>query len=104
MEVGFGAGGSQFESPNRSAVLELFASYAAQASDLGQWMADAQINRDRDLRLQYLAGMWFNSYKSTSILQSILSNYRFPENLVVGSTEQKLALKQMLANEGRRDR
>jgi spermidine synthase len=104
MEVGFGAGGSEFESSDRNAILELFATYAAQASDLVKWMADAQINSDKDLRLQYLAGMWFNSYQNTRILQSILSNYRFPENLVVGSKEQVLALKQRLADAGRRDR
>jgi spermidine synthase len=104
MEVGFGSGESGFEFTNRNAVLELFATYAAQASNLGKWMTDAQINRDKDLRLQYLAGMWFNSYKGTSILQSILSYYRFPENLMVGSKENISALKQLLANEGRRER
>ena len=31
--------------------------YAGRASDMKAYLADAQINRDRDLRLQYLAGL-----------------------------------------------
>ncbi len=104
MEVGFGAGGMEFESPNRSVIVDLFATYAAQASILGQWMENAQLNRDKDLRLQYLAGMWFNSYQSTKILQSILMNYKFPENLFQGSEEHISALKVKLAENGRRDK
>ena len=34
----------------------LLATYAGQATDLQEWMRDAQINTDRNLRLQYLAG------------------------------------------------
>src|SRR5262249_24876699 len=36
--------------------MDLFATYAGQRSDLAPWLAGAEINRDRDLRLQYLAG------------------------------------------------
>jgi spermidine synthase len=32
---------------------DLFGNYAGRARDLQGWLADAQINRDRDLRLQY---------------------------------------------------
>jgi spermidine synthase len=67
-------------------------------------MQDAQMNRDKDLRLQYLAGMWFNSYQSTRILQSILADYKYPQNLFAGTEEQILALKQRLANQGRQER
>jgi spermidine synthase len=103
VEVGFGAGGTGFETLDRSVINELFATYAARASDLRTWTANAQLNRDKDLRLQYLAGMWFNSYQGTSILQSILANYKFPGNLFVGSQEHIQNLKQMLENEGRRE-
>ncbi len=103
-EVGFGAGGSGFDLVGRSVISDLFATYAARASDLRPWTADAQINRDKDLRLQYLAGMWFNSYQSTSILQSILEHYRFPANLFAGAQEHLEELKMTLANDGRRDK
>ena len=34
---------------------------------LGAWIADAQINRDGNLRLQYLAGFGFNQYIGSAI-------------------------------------
>jgi hypothetical protein len=34
-------------------VAELFATYAGNARDLAPWLADAEINRDNNLRLQY---------------------------------------------------
>ena len=37
--------------------LDLFAGYSGQKAELAPWLADAQINRDRNLRLQYLAGI-----------------------------------------------
>ena len=36
---------------------DLFSTYAGKRPDLDPWMADAMINRDRNLRLQYLAGL-----------------------------------------------
>ena len=36
--------------------LSLLATYGGQARDLAPWLADAEINRDSNLRLQYLAG------------------------------------------------
>lgn len=47
----------------KSAV-DLLSSYAGQASDLTAYLADATLNRDRNLRLQYLAGMGLNSDRS----------------------------------------
>ncbi len=38
-------------------VVDLLGRYAGRASDLKAWLADAAINRDRNLRLQYLAGL-----------------------------------------------
>jgi len=41
-------------------VVELLGTYAGRASDMKGWLKDAAINRDRNLRLQYLAGLGFN--------------------------------------------
>jgi spermidine synthase len=103
MDVGFGTGNANFSSLDRNVVIDLLATYAAKASDLQRWTADAQINRDKNLRLQYLAGMWFNSYVSTSILQSILESYKFPDDVFVGSNAYVEMLRQTLANAGRRE-
>jgi spermidine synthase len=83
--------GGGFNSP-----IDLFATYAGQATRLQDWMRDAQINTDRNLRLQYLAGMWLNSYLGTDILNGILRYYSFPDELFVGSDEKVQALRQEL--------
>jgi spermidine synthase len=67
--------------------VDLFASYAGRASDLHEWLKDASINRDRNLRLQYLAGLGLNLYESGPIYSEILRYRRFPEGLFVGSPE-----------------
>ena len=64
--------------------VDLLATYATRASDMGEWMSTAQINTDRNLRLQYLAGLSLNNYQETQILNEITRNYRFPTNLFVG--------------------
>jgi spermidine synthase len=77
-------------------VTDLLATYAGRASDLHEWMRGAQINTDRNLRLQYLAGMWLNSDRGTEILNGILDYYAFPEEMFVGSPERLEALRQNL--------
>ena len=65
-------------------------------------VAGAQINTDRNLRLQYLAGMWLNSDMGERILSSILAYYRFPDQTFVGSPESLHALKQAAGTESGR--
>jgi spermidine synthase len=65
--------------------IDLFANYAGMKTDLGPWLADAAINRDRNLRLQYLAGMGFNLYQSEAIYADMLQYSRYPDGLFVGS-------------------
>ena len=78
-----------------SSALELMATYAAQASDLKQWMADAQINRDRNLRLQYLAGLGLNTNAAGQIYDQMLNPAKFPDNLLVGSPESAAGMRAM---------
>ncbi|MEP6715179.1 MAG: fused MFS/spermidine synthase [Terriglobia bacterium] len=73
--------------------LDLLATYAAQGSDLRAWMRNAQINRDRNLRLQYLAGFGLNINAAGVIFDQLMNPAVFPENLVVGSPESRAALK-----------
>jgi len=82
--------------------MDLLATYAGQAPFLKEWSRGAQINTDRNLRLQYLAGMWFNSNMGAEILSSILAYYRFPDHTFIGTPESVQALKQALAEEGRK--
>jgi spermidine synthase len=66
---------------------DLFASYAGQNSDLGVWVKGSELNRDRDLRLQYLAGWGIDSRLADPIYREILSHRRPPEGLFVGTPE-----------------
>jgi len=52
---------------NYGSVQSLFGTFAAHGSQLTEYLADAQINRDRNLRLQYLAGMALNRYDQSQI-------------------------------------
>jgi spermidine synthase len=70
-------------------ITELFATYAGQPTDLAKWLEDVQINRDRNLRLQYLAGLGLNLYQSGPIYAEMISHAtRFPDNLFTGSPEK----------------
>jgi spermidine synthase len=81
--------------------IDLLATYAGQAPLLKEWSQGAQINTDRNLRLQYLAGMWLNSDMSERNLSSILAYCRFPDQTFVGSQESIDVLKQALDQENR---
>lgn len=67
--------------------VDLFATYAGNATELAPWLQDAQINRDRNLRLQYLAGMGLNLYQADDIYQDMVRYAGYPEQLFAGSPE-----------------
>jgi spermidine synthase len=79
----------------KSAV-QMLATYAGQAPDLRTWLKGAEINRDRNLRLQYLAGLGLNSYLSGFIFNDLVSFSKFPEQLFVGSEKNVQALRTAL--------
>jgi spermidine synthase len=66
-------------------VVDLLGTYAGRASDMGGWLKDAAINRDRNLRLQYLAGLGFNLRMSGTIYNNMLGYRRRPDGLFFGS-------------------
>jgi spermidine synthase len=65
----------------------LLATYAGRGRDLAPWLADAEINRERHLRLQYLAGLAANSDQRYAIFQAILQHRSYPSDLFVTSAE-----------------
>ncbi len=79
---------------------DLLATYAGQESDLGPWYAGAELNRDRDLRLQYLAGWGINSSLEDVIYRQMLSYRRPPWNLFTGSPERVQSLMNAMSAEG----
>ncbi len=80
---------------------ELVATYAGRASDLAPMLTDAPINRDLNMRLQYMAGWGLNSVMAGDLYREILSHRQFPEDLLAGTGEHMETLREVL---GRRHR
>jgi spermidine synthase len=90
-----GVSASLAEAEFNSAV-DLLATYAGRASDLAPMLAKAQINRDLNMRLQYLAGWGLNSVTAPQVYRKVLSYRRFPEDLLTGTGERLEALREVL--------
>src|SRR6185312_4922566 len=75
-----------------NSAVDLFSTYAGNKADFAPWLKDAQINRDRSLRLQYLAGMSLNQYRADVIYADMLTYSRPPVGLFVGSEASKRAV------------
>jgi spermidine synthase len=76
-----------------SSAVDLFSTYAGRRSDLEPWLRTAQINHDRNLRLQYLAGLGLNLYQADVIYSDMLRYVtRTPDDLFIASdaTKQRL--------------
>jgi spermidine synthase len=76
--------------------MTLLSTYAGRQADLAPWLKGAEINRDRNLRLQYLAGMGLNLYRSVDIYDDMTRYRKFPDELFVASDERKRALRKAL--------
>src|SRR5450432_2651878 len=72
--------------------VDLFATYAGRKSDLKAWYGGVELNRDRDLRLQYLGGWGINSRLKDVIYRRMLRFRRPPGTLFTGSPERLQAL------------
>ncbi len=66
---------------------DLLGTYAGKKQDLAPWLADAEMNRDRNLRLQFLAGLGANVYQQAEIYDAILQHRQFPEGIFTGKRE-----------------
>ena len=77
--------------------MDLLTTYAGQAPDLTEWLKGAAINRDGNLRLQYLAGWAVDTSREGPIYDTILRYRRFPSNLIVGPAEQVRELQSKFA-------
>jgi spermidine synthase len=73
--------------------LDLLSTYAAQASDLKTWARGAEVNRDRNLRLQYLAGLGVNMNLANDIYNQMLNAAQFPDNLMSGPADSTSAMR-----------
>jgi spermidine synthase len=79
-----------------STILGVLKTYSGRGKDLGPWVAGAQINTDRNLRLQYLAGSGFNNNTGTNIRNSMLRYRRFPSDLFTGQASSVESLRALM--------
>jgi spermidine synthase len=73
--------------------VDLFGTYAGRRSDMQNWLSDAIINTDRNLKLQYLAGLGLNLYQSDAIYKAMIREVTYPDELFEGSEETLKALR-----------
>ena len=76
-----------------NSAIDLFGTYAGRRGDMKTWLSDAQINTDRNLKLQYLAGLGLNLYQSDAIYKAMIREAKYPSDLFDGSPETLAALK-----------
>jgi spermidine synthase len=76
--------------------VELFGTYAGHKSDMAGWLKGAALNRDRNLRLQYLAGLGLNLYQSDAIYRNIIKETQYPDGLFSGSPQTLAALRETI--------
>jgi spermidine synthase len=79
-------------------VVDLLATYAGNARDLKGWLKNAAINRDNNLRLQYLAGMGLNLREGGVIYSNMLAYRRPPQGIFEGSPATLAALQEAIDN------
>jgi spermidine synthase len=80
-----------------ASAVDLFSTYAGRAGDLKVWLRDASINSDRNLRLQYLAGLGLNMNESDAVYAEILKYRRFPADVFTGSDTLVALLKSRIS-------
>jgi spermidine synthase len=73
-------------------LFDVLATYAGQASELQPWLADAQINSDRNLRLQYLAGLGASQTLEGKIYRDMVKHRTYPAKIFRTSAESRAAL------------
>src|SRR5580658_194323 len=76
--------------------VELLATYVGNATSLAPLLANAQINNDLNMRLQYMAGLGLNSVTAPQVYREVLSYRKFPGDLLVGSGAGVNALHELI--------
>ena len=78
--------------------IDLISSYAGRGTNLAAWLKDAAVNTDRDLRLQYLAGLGLNVRDQSRIYSELTQARRIPDGLFVGSAANLAELRNAIEN------
>jgi spermidine synthase len=78
--------------------VDLLATFAGRPTDLQGWLKNAVITNDKDMRLQYLAGMSLNLYQANDIYQDMVSyGVYMPRDMFTGSEASLQALERAIS-------
>ena len=83
--------------------IDLLSSFVGRSSDLSAWLKGAAINTDRNLRLQYIAGMGLNVDTRDWIHHELIKARRIPPDLFTGSAETLAELRTAIESSGTDD-
>jgi spermidine synthase len=81
-----------------TSAIDLMSSYGGRGPDLAAWLKGAAVNTDRDLRLQYLAGLALNVDAQYQIHSELMRVRRLPDGLFVGSEANLAELRSAIEN------
>jgi len=81
---------------NLATIPELIGQYVGYGGDLKTWLADAEINRDRSLRLEYLAGLSVFRWESHKIFEEIEKFRRYPAELLKNDAPYEQSIRERL--------
>ncbi len=79
--------------------VDLFATYAGRSVDLKEWLRGAAINHDRNLRMQYLAGLGLNLDDAAAIYAGMLTHRRFPDDIFNSAEGRVYSLREAIRRE-----
>jgi spermidine synthase len=82
---------------NYDSAAALFDTYAAHGSQLAGYLANAQINRDQNLRLQYLAGMAVNSYQQSQLYRELQNAGGWKDGVFTGDAATLAQMRDVIA-------
>jgi spermidine synthase len=80
-----------------NSAIDLLGTYTARGPQLKDWLSDAQLNLDKNLRLQYLAGLGLNRYEQAEIYAAMARYRAYPDSLFTGSPAAIAELKAAIA-------
>ena len=83
--------------------IDLLSSFVGRGSDLSAWLKGAAINTDRNLRLQYIAGMGLNVDTRDWIHHELIKARRIPADLFTGSAANLAELRTAIESSGTDD-
>ena len=80
-------------------VVDLLGTYGASGKDMRAWLADAPINRDFSVKLEYISGLALNDREADPIYSHMVAGRAYPSDLFVAPPALDAELRRRLITE-----